>query len=609
MNSTLALVVAVPLLTAAVLSGLGSHLPQRVVSMVALAAAAATTALSFVLLLDAWPHSVIHWFAGWQPRNGHTVGIAFTADGLDASMACTIAVLSMVAIAFSVRYLDDVEHFFLVLMLLFLGGMLGFSLTGDLFNMFVFFELMSVSGFALCGYRMQQPAVLQGTLGFAVLNSIGAFFILMGITLVYALTGALNIAQIGEALSQHAPTGAVVTAFVLLLVGLLTKAGAVPFHFWLSDAYAVAPAPAGALFAGIMSDLALHGVGRIYWRGFSGALSAHSGAVRNAFIAIGVTSAVVGAVMCFLQADSKRQLAFLVVSQGGVFFAGIALLNGAGFAASTLYVTTDGALKAAVFLMFGLVVTRLGGSDELLLHGRGRRRGYAPLAIVLAVAALGLASVPGGGPWLSTAMLRHAADEAGFGWLPPVLAVSTAVVAGTLLRLVARVFLGWGPRTDAALTSRQPTEPSEGEPGSTGRQPRWLLIAPAMLVLASLATAVVPGLTGHALELGHKFVDLHGYVDDVLHAKVSPVPMTLPTLHVTALDWAYGAVTTAGAVAVAAFGLWWSLLPTLVRRALAGSGPVVATLKAAHSGALGDYALWVAGGASVLLIVGAAAFR
>src|SRR4051812_6463786 len=144
-------------------------------------------------------------------------------------------------------------------MLLFLAGAMGFSLTGDLFNLFVFFELVSVSAYALTAYDIEERGPLTGTLNFAVTNSVGAFFILTGLALVYARTGALNMAQIGESLASS-PAGAdslVVGAFTLMCVGFFCKAAVVPFHFWLADAYSVAPTPVCLLLSAVMSELGL----------------------------------------------------------------------------------------------------------------------------------------------------------------------------------------------------------------------------------------------------------------------------------------------------------------------------------------------------------------
>src|SRR5947209_2709462 len=149
MNQILPLLVAVPLVAAAVLAGVGRHLPRPVVEIGAVLVAAATTVLAFVVLVDASSHEAIHWFGGWRPSQGHALGIAFTANALDAATACTVGVVAVAALGFAISYFEEAGHLFQVLMLTFLGGMMGFSVTGDLFNLFVFFEVMSVAGFAL----------------------------------------------------------------------------------------------------------------------------------------------------------------------------------------------------------------------------------------------------------------------------------------------------------------------------------------------------------------------------------------------------------------------------------------------------------------------------
>src|SRR5207247_8220992 len=139
---------------------------------------------------------------GWQPRHGVALGVAFSVDPLAAALAALAAVLTTASLVFSWRYFDEVATLFHVLMLVFLAGMVGFALSADLFNMFVFFELMGVCAFTLTGYRIDQPGPLQGGLNFAVTNSIAAFLILTGIGLLYGRTGALNLAQIGQSLAR-----------------------------------------------------------------------------------------------------------------------------------------------------------------------------------------------------------------------------------------------------------------------------------------------------------------------------------------------------------------------------------------------------------------------
>src|SRR5436190_21156190 len=211
-----------------------------------------------------------------------------------------------VALLFSWHYMEEAPRLYRVLMLVFLGGMCGFALSGDLFNMFVFFEVMGVAAYALAGYHIEQLGPLQGALNFAITNSIGAYMILFGTALVYGETGALNLAQIGKTLARHPPDALLVVAFTLILVGFLVKAAVVPFHLWLADAHAVAPAPVCVLYSGAMVELGLLGIARVYWTAFEGAFAVQASAVRDAFIWIGLVTALVGALMCFLQRHLKR---------------------------------------------------------------------------------------------------------------------------------------------------------------------------------------------------------------------------------------------------------------------------------------------------------------
>src|SRR5207237_464836 len=293
---------------------------------------------------------------------------------LSAGIAALAGALMTASFVFAWRYFDEVWTLFHVLMLVFLAAMNGFALSGDLFNMFVFFELMSVCAFALVGYAIEQRAPLQGAINFAVTNTGGAMLLRFGIGLVYGRTGALNLAQIGRALDGKPPDGLLVVAFALLLTGFLVKAGAVPFHFWLSDAYAAAPIPVCVLLSGVMSDLGLHAIARIYWPVYSGVFGADAGSLRAVLVGAGVLTALVGGTMAFFERDLKRLLAFVTISQVGVFLAGVGLLTARGLAGSTLMVLASGLVKGALFLAVGILVSRAGSDDELRLRGIGRRQ-------------------------------------------------------------------------------------------------------------------------------------------------------------------------------------------------------------------------------------------
>jgi multicomponent Na+:H+ antiporter subunit D len=172
-------------------------------------------------------------------------------------------------------------------------------LDGDIFNLFVFFELMSVVAYALTGYKIEEESALEGAINFGVTNSVGALFVLLGIALLYGRAGALNMAEIGRRLAAHRLDGLVICAFTFIAAGFLVKAALLPFHFWLSDAHAVAPTPVCVLFSGVMVELGLYAVVRIYWTIFSG-IPQFAAAVHGLLLGFGVATAVIGAVMCLL---------------------------------------------------------------------------------------------------------------------------------------------------------------------------------------------------------------------------------------------------------------------------------------------------------------------
>lgn len=337
---------------------------------------------------------------GWlDPEGGESVGIVLVGDGPGLGMAALASLLTVAALAYSWRYFDEAPRrhagSFPALMLLFQGGMCGFAVAGDLFDAFVFFELMSVVAYALTGHRVEEAAAVQGALSFGVLNSHGAYTVLMGIGLLYARTGELAMVKIGQGLDRHGgPDALTLAAFALVLTGLLVKAAAVPFHFWLPDAHAVAPTPVCTLLSGVMVELGAYGVWRIYRTVFSGPAGIPASDLERALLVLGVLTAVVGAVMCWYQRHIKRLLAYSTVAHMGLFLIGIGIgsLSPEADDGVALYILGHAGVKAALFTCTGVLLDRYDSVDEHALHGRALRlRGVAVLYVV---GALSLAGMP-----------------------------------------------------------------------------------------------------------------------------------------------------------------------------------------------------------------------
>ncbi|WP_344284409.1 proton-conducting transporter membrane subunit, partial [Streptomyces hebeiensis] len=211
-SALLPLAVAVPLLGAALLAVVGRWLPRLGCDILATVCTAAETVVLALLWARTADGYAVSWLGGWTPRDGHSVGIVLTADRIGAGLALLVAVLVLAVVAYSWRYFEEPagEHtgVFPALLLLFEAGMCGFALTGDLFDAFVFFELMGVVAYALTGYRIEDPRPLHGALTFGVVNSLGAYASLLGIALLYARTGELGFAAVGRALAGRRGAGA-----------------------------------------------------------------------------------------------------------------------------------------------------------------------------------------------------------------------------------------------------------------------------------------------------------------------------------------------------------------------------------------------------------------
>ncbi|QIQ06407.1 complex I subunit 5 family protein [Streptomyces liangshanensis] len=576
MNQLLPLIVAAPLLGAALLVATGRRLRRIVAEAVGCAVAAATAGLAVYLLVSSSSRPLVEWVGGWTPRDGHSVGIVLVGDQVALGLASVISLLVVAVLAYSWRYFDEPPQqqtgTFPALVLLFQAGMCGFVLTGDLFNAFVFFELMSVVAYALTGYRVEEAKAVQGALTFGVVNSLGAYVTLTGLVLLYARTGELGMREIGRALdARGGPDALVLVAFAFVLTGLLVKAAAVPFHFWLPDAHAVAPTPVCMLLSGVMVELGVYGAGRVYWTVFAGPGGVAPSDAERALVTLGTASALVGAVMCWQQRHIKRLLAYSTVAHTGLFLVGLGLLAPDSTTGIALYVLAHAGVKAALFACAGILLDRYGSVDAHELHGRARR---LPLVAGLFTAGgLALAGLPPFGTALGKALTEEAAGTP----LTVLFVGVSALTGGAVLRVAAGVFGGWGPRPSGDDTYETGGERENPETsGTRGRVPDTMVAVPAVLLACALAVGVVPAVATH---VGHA-------VDEALPGTASVVP-----------EWTTTGVLLGllSALLAAAVGTYAALHPPG-----ATARDRTAPLRRLHSGHIGDYVAWLLVGMALL---------
>jgi multicomponent Na+:H+ antiporter subunit D len=539
--------VAVPLAAAAVLLLVNSIVPRWAFDALAVSAAMAEIVICAVLVHQARRGTIVHWFGGWTPRHGVAIGVSFAIDSIGAGAALLSGVVVAAAVIGTRPSLDPDSSFVHALLMTLLAALAGFCLTGDLFNMFVFFELMAVSGFGLAAYHTEDRAGLRGALNFGITNSLGAFFVLAGIALLYGRTRALNLAQIGRQLAADGKVDRlVIVAFTVIVVGFLIKAAVVPFHFWLIDTASSAPLPLRIVLAGVLDAAGLYAVARVYWTVFAPVFAGHDAAVQATLMIIGVTSALLAAVLSLGARQHRRRLAFVMVSHTGIQLVGIACLSALGVAGFALYAVADGLVKAA---LFGGVALLGGGSRSTGQEGAASRWGIA----LVGAGGLAVAGLPVFGTGVGKAVIEDAARATGYGWVIPVLVVASALTGAAVL-LIALGALD--ERRGGAVASRE--------------------IAAVSAALLSLSIAVGFALTGWALPAATRFVH---------PAAASPARSVGLSSGGLALDL----VGVGGAVALA---LAWRKSPR---------HPAVAArtlLWRLHSGSIGDSAAWVTVGAA-----------
>jgi multicomponent Na+:H+ antiporter subunit D len=435
------LVVLVPMLVAPLVAIFASGTFGWIAALVA---SAASLCLSVALLNTVNDHGVISyamgdWLAPW--------GIEYRIDKLNALVALLVSGVSTVVLPFARSSLQaeispDREYLLYTCWLLCLAGLLGITVTGDAFNVFVFLEISSLSTYVLVSLASRREAQLAA-FRYLIMGTVGATFILIGIGLLYMKTGTLNMADLAELLPGVAHSRPVIAGLGFIVVGIAVKMALFPVHSWLPSAYASAPMAVTAFLGGTATKVAVYLLIRFTLTIFGVAYSYEAIGIGGPLMLLGAAAAVVGSISAMHATDVKRLLAYSSIAQIGYMVIGISLATVMGVAGGLLHVFNHALMKVALFMAVGCVLYQYGAHKLSTFDGLGRKMPVTMAAFT--VAALSLIGVPLTAGFISKWYLVVGALQAGW-WPIAVLIMITSLMAVIYLgKVLERIWLGEAP--------------------------------------------------------------------------------------------------------------------------------------------------------------------
>ena len=313
-------------------------------------------------------------------------GIEYRIDMAGALMILVIASIGAVVMPYAWRSIQHELHkknagLFYTCYLLCLTGLLGVVVTGDAFNLFVFLEISSLSSYVLISLGSSRRA-LTAAYQYLVMGTIGATFILIGIGLLYMMTGTLNMLDISQRLPEVADTRTIRVAFAFVTVGVSIKLALFPLHIWLPNAYTFAPSVVTAFIAATATKVGVYVLLRFFFTVFGIHFSFNSMHVGEILMLLAVAAILVASLVAIFQNNVKRMLAYSSVAQIGYIILGISLATSDGVSAGMIHLFNHALIKCALFLALGCIFLRLGSVELKDMHGLGRQMPWTMAAFV-----------------------------------------------------------------------------------------------------------------------------------------------------------------------------------------------------------------------------------
>jgi multicomponent Na+:H+ antiporter subunit D len=465
------LIIVIPIL-AAVLEAPASLLRRRLEMPLACAALLASSTLTALLFTQVGPRDSFGYHLGsWPPA----VGIEIRTEFITLFVEALICGVSLAVVFYSGRYArhevpgGKIPAYYSLLLLM-AAAMLGFVSTGDVFNLYIFMEVLAISSYALVAITGKKQAA-RASFKYLLMGAPASIIILLAIALLYAATGTLNMADLRVQIAASGYTTLIFASCVLFITGFGVKCALFPLHLWLPDAHSIAPSPVSAMLSGLVVKVGIFGLLRVFLTIFTPASAAVSGSV-DAVRFIAAAAILYGGAMAILQRDFKMMIAYSTISHIGYIVLGLSLLNQTALTGAVYHIMDHGLAKACFFLCSGAFIYMRGIRRIEHLKGAGRQMPWTCAAFALA--ALSVVGIPPTAGFISKWYLVSGAVDAGFYAYAAVFLAGGVLAAFYCFRIIYYMFF-------------QP--PEEGTWAESREELPLPMLAPILVL--SLATLVM----------------------------------------------------------------------------------------------------------------------
>ena len=449
--------------------------------------------LAFAMSLALWlqvgeagsvSYAIGNWPAPW--------GIEYRIDALSAFMLVLVSGVASIVLPYSRRSIEaeiapEKHYLFYAIFALCLAGLLGIIATGDAFNVFVFLEIASLASYVLIALGRDRRA-LTASYQYLIMGTIGATFFVIGVGLLYLMTGTLNLADLRERLANVGEARPVLTALAFITVGVSLKLALFPLHQWLPNAYCHAPSAVTAFLAATATKVSIYVLVRFYFSVFGAPLVFERLGAADILLPLSLAAMVIAAGLAIIQTDLKKLFAYSSVSQIGYITLGLSLESVTGLTATIVHLFNHAITKGGIFLLLGGVVFMLGRTGMTAISGLARTMPVTCFGIVLG--GLSLIGVPGTAGFISKWYLILAALERGQWWLVFAVVLSSLLAVAYVWRFIETAYL------------RAPA----GESGPVREAPPSLLIPSLLLIGATVWFGLDTSFTVGSAAAGARFL-------------------------------------------------------------------------------------------------------